>query len=82
MSQKKQNVVTTTPSLPEKLTFRKGVGYWDVTYYPYGGSFHRFLEETTVVPIERAGKYPHREYKVRLPNGNYAIVDSEHATWN
>lgn len=25
----------------------QGFGYWDLTHYPWGGSFHRFTEDCT-----------------------------------
>jgi len=36
----------------ETITIVKGTGYWDLSFYPWGGDFHRF-RETVTLPIIR-----------------------------
>jgi hypothetical protein len=52
-----------------------GWGYYDVTSYPYGGSFHRATEDTPVTIVPGRGQHPN-EVKVELPNHRFAIVQS------
>lgn len=59
----------------QTATLKAGWGYWDTTYYPYGGCFRRASEDTQVVVIEKAGKYPERERKVKFADGRTGVVE-------
>lgn len=43
----------------EKAIVPAGAGYWDTTYYPYGGSFHRFAADTEVTLTGRTYRRDH-----------------------
>jgi len=45
----------------KKAVLIGGYGYWDVTYYPYGGDFHRSQKDLSVNIIEDlGGKYGYK----------------------
>jgi hypothetical protein len=59
----------------DDLPFSEGTGYWDLSVYPWGGSFHR-LDKWTVTKVERVvDRYTNdmpRRVVVILPNGKKA----------
>lgn len=59
-----------------------GQGYWNVTRYPYGGEFGRIPRtgETRVAIIAGHVPHPDRESRVKLPNGDIAIIQSSALT--
>ncbi len=70
----KQFVETFAP----KHVVKQGWGFWDVTHYPYGGSFRRATQDLEVTEnLGPAGRYPQRETKVKLADGSLAIVPNE-----
>jgi hypothetical protein len=58
------------------VTLKKGWGYWDVTHYPYGGSFHRADKDMTGKVVNGpANLYGNgMEYAVVLEDGKSAII--------
>ena len=55
-----------------------GYGFWDVTSFPYGGSFHREREDRIVEVVPGgAVKYPMRESRVMFPDGRQAVVGND-----
>jgi len=73
---KKQNETGAGIPAVQTVTLKKGWGYWDVTHYPYGGSFHRADQDMTgkVVsgPANLYGKG--MEYSVIWEDGKSAII--------
>lgn len=55
------------------LRFKKGYGYWDVTYYPYGGDFKRFKGDETGQEIKGEVKKSN-EIRVKLNDGRTIVV--------
>jgi hypothetical protein len=54
---------------------KDGYGYWDTTYYPYGGDFNRAVGNVPITEIlEEVGR---RETRVKLANGHTAVVKNE-----
>ena len=41
----------------QTVTIRSGYGYWDLTYYPWGGSFKRADGDTTATVLEVLDRY-------------------------
>jgi len=39
---------TKQPENTQTVTLKKGYGYWETTYYPYGGCFRRAAEDMEV----------------------------------
>ena len=58
------------------LKFSKGHGYWDVTFYPYGGDFKRLAGNETGHLIRGTVKYDKREIRVKLNNGNTIVIEA------
>jgi len=58
------------------VTLKKGWGYWDVTFYPHGGSFHRATEDMTGKVVNGpANLYGQgMEYSVIWEDGRSAII--------
>ena len=58
------------------VTLKKGWGYWDVTSFPYGGSFRRAIEEMTGRVVNGpANLYgAGLEYSVVWENGRSAVI--------
>jgi len=40
----------------EEVTIKEGYGYWDITYYPYGGDFRRAVENLKVIVEKDLGE--------------------------
>ena len=60
----------------EKLTFKKGFGYWDLTKYSYGGDFKRFAgtESGELIPGPvKCGN----DLRVKLDNGTILITPAQ-----
>jgi hypothetical protein len=57
------------------LTFATGHGYWDVTKYPYGGDFKRFLPGQTGRIIPGPVKYESRQVRVEMSDGRVIVVE-------
>lgn len=51
-------------------------GYWDISFYPYGGDFKR-IKETDEFEIisEKEVKYVGREVKIRFSDKRIGIID-------
>lgn len=62
-----------------KIKFKKGAGYWDVSKYPYGGDFKRFTGEEVGKLVEGKGKYPD-EIKAQLDDGRMIICKEQFIT--
>ena len=58
------------------LKFSKGHGYYDVTFYPYGGDFKRMTGNETGHLIRGTVKYDKREIRVQLTNGKTIVIES------
>lgn len=50
----------------ETIKLKKGIGYWDVTQYPYGGDFQRLSKETIATVVDGMVKYPNREVRATI----------------
>jgi hypothetical protein len=65
--------------IENKVTFAKGYGYWDVTKYPYGGDFKRFVDNESGKVIAGTVKYPY-ETRVALDDGRTIVVKNDAIT--
>lgn len=62
--------------MSEQRIIPAGWGYWDITYYPYGGCFRRASKQLHVVVTERGiGKHKD-ESRVIFTDGRVGVVKS------
>ena len=57
------------------LTFKTGHGYWDVSRYPYGGDFKRFLDGQRGRLIDGPVKYEGRQVRVEMNDGREIVCE-------
>ena len=57
-----------------KIRVKSGYGYWDITNFPYGGSFYRF-KDNTIDAVEYK-PYPAKpnEFQIKLESGRTIVV--------
>ena len=64
-----------------KVRVTKGHGFWDLSFYPWGGSFSRFVEDTildVVRVIDRYSSGKPRKVVARTKQGKEVGVTVEH----
>ena len=71
----------TIPTPVALYKIEKGHGYWDVTHFPYGGSFHR-ASGTELVQVIKDGavQYPAREVRILFSDGRQAVIEKRAVT--
>ena len=71
----KPDSLSETDNPNEPLTFIKGWGYWDVSKYPYGGDFKRFLGTETGNLIKGTVKKG-EEIRAKLSDGRTIVTSA------
>ncbi len=71
----------TIPTPIQMYKIEKGHGYWDVTHFPYGGSFHRATgQERVQVILNGAVQYVNREVRILFEDGRQAVIEKRAVT--